>query len=296
MKDADESPAPRSAFDEALEALRAGDLLALLALLQSNPELPHARHPIDPERSTRPTLLHFAAIPEGETAAEATRALLGAGSDPNAPDDEASGAPPLAWAAASNQVGVAAALLDAGAAVDGRPDDPSGMSPLEHALFLGNREVAELLASRGANVSLPLAAGLGRLDAVRDELRAQPTIPDPPDPHESPETTARRIARIEAVFFAAINGRTDVVDLLIDHGAPVDLPFDGFGGILATPLHWAAMHGRDDCVRRLVERGADPTRHDGGYHLTPSGWARQQGHDELAAWLVAAEAQRGLDA
>jgi hypothetical protein len=52
--------------------------------------------------------------------------------------------------------------------------------------------------------------------------------------------------------FAAL-GRTDVVTALLDAGMDVDTR----GWSNFTPLDQAAMHGRTETVRLLVERGAD---------------------------------------
>jgi len=264
-------------FPEALEAIRAGDLLAVLALLGARPELASARHAADPERNNRPTLLHFAAIPMEPAAPDIARALIEAGAAVDAPDAPEGGATPLAWAAAADQADVADALLDAGAATEGRPDDPSGMTPLEHALFLGNAAVAVRLARRGARATFPLAAGLGRADVVGEGFE-----------------DATDIERVEALFFAAVNDRSEVLEALVERGLPPDPAHDGFGGVLATPLHWAALHGCAGAAATLLRLGADPTLHDAAFHRTPAGWAREHGHPELAAELVAAEASRGL--
>ncbi|MGH3934856.1 MAG: ankyrin repeat domain-containing protein [Pseudonocardiaceae bacterium] len=51
----------------------------------------------------------------------------------------------------------------------------------------------------------------------------------------------------------ALLGRTDVVAALLDTGMPVDTR----GWSNFTPLDQAAMHGRTETVRLLIERGAD---------------------------------------
>jgi hypothetical protein len=51
----------------------------------------------------------------------------------------------------------------------------------------------------------------------------------------------------------ALLGRTEVVQELLDTGMPVDTR----GWSNFTPLDQAAMHGRADTVRLLIERGAD---------------------------------------
>jgi len=51
----------------------------------------------------------------------------------------------------------------------------------------------------------------------------------------------------------ALLGRTGVVQALLDSGMPVDTR----GWSNFTPVDQAAMHGRTETVRQLIERGAD---------------------------------------
>ena len=41
----------------------------------------------------------------------------------------------------------------------------------------------------------------------------------------------------------------------------------------ATPVHYAALNGRSHIVRLLVQRGADVNSTDSQYGATPAGWA-----------------------
>lgn len=56
-----------------------------------------------------------------------------------------------------------------------------------------------------------------------------------------------------ALHIAARNGRADVLELLISHGAEVDVPDEGG----YTPLHTAAWRGTVATMQALVEAGAD---------------------------------------
>lgn len=58
--------------------------------------------------------------------------------------------------------------------------------------------------------------------------------------------------------FAAINGYTQIIELLIKSGAKVDKP--DFSG--QTPLPWAAEYGRLNNVELLIENGANVNSED----------------------------------
>jgi ankyrin repeat protein len=55
----------------------------------------------------------------------------------------------------------------------------------------------------------------------------------------------------------------------------------------ATPLHQAALAGHADVVRLLVERGARLDIEDILFHSTPLGWAEHAGRREVADYLRA---------
>jgi ankyrin repeat protein len=68
-----------------------------------------------------------------------------------------------------------------------------------------------------------------------------------------------------------------VAELLIRHGAEVNVrDKDGF-----TPLHWAADKGHLDVARLLLEMGADPNIID-KENKTPLDIAREKGHENVA--------------
>ena len=157
------------------------------------------------------------------------------------------------------------ALLDRGA--DPRWMAPNGMSVLEHALLIyWNSDAVDLIARHATpRRALWIAAGLGDVAGVRRffdrngkltvaayrdrpplelmDLSGMPTLPDPDD--------VELLA--EAALVAALNGRTAVLTVLIDHGYPVD--HRGWGDI---PLvNFAIGHQMDSVVELLVSRGAD---------------------------------------
>jgi ankyrin repeat protein len=138
-------------------------------------------------------------------------------------------------------------LLDAGADVN-LPWDrwDVGRRPLALAARCGHLAAYELLASRGATADLdPVDAAVlavARGDSVRLPQAAPPSLGNP---------VTDDYGWIVGQF--ALLGRTDVVRALLDSGMPVDAR----GWSNFTPLDQAAMHGRAETVRLLIERGAD---------------------------------------
>jgi ankyrin repeat protein/uncharacterized glyoxalase superfamily protein PhnB len=142
-------------------------------------------------------------------------------------------------------------LLDHGAAIDGLEDDGS---PLMTALAFGYGVAAETLARRGARVDNVLsAAALGRVDLVERMLAGGGTVAPSlvglywlelePDPESHRE---------RALVWACAFGRTGVVELLLANG----LDPGATDQHDMTGLHWAAARRHLDVVRLLVERGA----------------------------------------
>lgn len=102
------------------------------------------------------------------------------------------------------------------------------------------------------------AAGTGNLGLVRQLVEAGAPVAD-----------VCLCAGHESALWAAVNiGAEDVVEYLLDQGAPVD------GGAFegdTTALHVAVYRERHDLVRRLMAAGADPARTDAHGH-TAADW------------------------
>jgi len=266
-------------FEAAAEAIVSGDLARLRTLLREHPELIRARS----TRRHHATLLHYIAANGIESvrqrtppnAVEIAETLLDAGAEPDALADMydercttmsmlVSSTPP---AEAGLQIPLAETLLDHGASLEG--PGTGWRSAVMTALVFGFRGTAEALADRGALVdTLPLAAGLGRLDDARRLL-----------------ADADAASRHAALSLAAQHGRADVVALLLDAGEdPNRFNPEGHHSH-STPLHQAALSGHLDAVRVLVERGARLDMRDTLYDGTPLGWAEHGGKTEVAAYL-----------
>jgi len=173
-------------------------------------------------------------------------------------------------------------LIDWGADPNWMP--PNGVSVLEHALLkYGNGAAVDVLAKHVTPPSVFwIAAGLGDGDKVRGyfdrrgkltaaafEHRAPlsligpsgfPSLPDP-DQHE---------LLAEVALVAAMNGRTAVIELLIDRGFPID--YDGWGG--TSMLRFAIGQKDTATIRALLRRGADLDRKGEGPHASAREFAR----------------------
>lgn len=286
-----------SQFESAVDAIVAGDIVALKALLHDNPELVRVRS----TREHRSTLLHYVSANGVEdfrqktpkNVVEIAHLLLDGGADVNAESDAYGGRSTTLGLTATSchpeATGVQLALMELligyGAVIDG----PDGSSVVNGCLHNGRGEAAEYLANRGARLELEGAAGVGRLDIVEPFFDKTGRLKPP----------ATHMQVIDAFTFACEFGRDDIVDFLLDRGMNVDARLKGG----ATCLHWAAYEGHADTVRLLLERGAPVDAIDETYSGTPLGWAlyawgnvrpglkQQRAYHETAALLVRAGAK-----
>jgi ankyrin repeat protein len=287
--------AEKPAFARAVRAIVTGDAAILRAELAETPELIHARS----SSSHRATLLHYVAangiedalqrpVPE---ACEIAQLLLAAGAEVDATCLAYEGRCPttLALLVSSDhpaRAGVSAALVhllcEAGAAVDGLGGD---RMPLSSALLFGHIECVDALLARGARTDNPVfAAAGGELDWLRRWLDRDPGLVEQPCPTFPLEDDRAAVAE-QALVFASLCGRLDVVRLLLDRGVNIDATPTG-SHWTATALHAAAGQGQRAVVELLVARGADPSIKDVRYQSTALGWATHMGRDEVVAVLT----------
>lgn len=246
-------------FESAADAIVAGEIDALRALL--SPELVRRRSP----RRHHATLLHYIAANGVEqqrqrtpaNALDVAKILLDAGTEPDALADMydakattmnmlVSSSHP---AAAGLQAALAELLLDYGA-------DVNLQTPVLTALTFGYRDTAEMLAKRGASLDLPAFAGLGRIDDVRR------TLP-----------LANASSRHIALVLAAQHGFDAVVQVLLDAGEDPNCYNPAGYHAHSTPLHQAVAGGHANVVRLLIDRGARLDLRDALYLGTPLDWA-----------------------
>jgi ankyrin repeat protein len=187
---------------------------------------------------------------------------------------------------------VARLLLDAGADVDATANTYSGgnaqttmnlLVSSAHPADAGLQEVlAEVLLDHGAAINgldddgsplmTALAFGYGSVAA----------------------TLARRGARIDNVVAAAMLGRIDVLEKLLDQGDSIEptlaalywipVPVDRQAR-LGHALAWAAACGEREAVELLLDRGADPRGTDQN-RMTALHWAAANKHLEIVKLLL----------
>ena len=250
----------RSAYERAADAIVNGDLRVLERLVGEHPHLVHERS----ARDHNSTLLHYASANGVESYRQKTppnilsitRALLDAGADVNAEADVyGRGATALALAVTSShpreaglQIPLADLLLERGARVD--PDI------VRYALVNGCPEAASHMAGRGAPLDLEGAAGIGAVDVVAACF-------------EPPRAVSEAEAGSALVMAAWYDQRTAIA-VMLDRGAAPGArrPSDG-----STALHVACYNGYTELVELLIARGAPLDELDHVYRTPPFVWA-----------------------
>jgi hypothetical protein len=230
------------AFELAADAIVDGDEGTLRSLLRDYPELVRMRS----TRKHRAALLHYIGANGVEDERQTTpknivaiaRMLLDAGAEVDATCDAYGGGDTTLELAATSihpeKAGVLEELIDLLIARGADVNPPKGSIVL--ACLQNDRpRGAQLLAKRGARLFFETAAGVGRLDLVKEWIDS---------------TTQRQLD--DGFRWACEYGHREVVDFLIDRG--VDLRAGETTG--QTPLHLAAHHGEIGIMKLLIERGA----------------------------------------
>ena len=209
------------------------------------------------------------------------------------------GLPPLYTAALYGNRAAVDFLLARGAFVDifaaaylGRPADAEallnrdpalvnaktadGMTALQYAARAGHLEVARELILHGADVN---AQADGTRSSIGEACHGGPWKAEPAD--DIVQLLLDHGAQVD-VFAAAATGRTDLIEAALEQDA-TSLNAENEHG--ETPLFIAAHDNRLDAVKLLVERGADINRSDAvgtaALHRTS-----QQCSDELIQYLI----------
>ena len=255
-----------ASYEAAADAIVTGDLATLTRLLRGDPSLIRARS----RREHEATLLHYVAANGVENYRQRTprnileiaRHLLDAGAEVDATANVYGGGQTTLSLtvtsahprAAGVQDALADLLLARGAYLDPR---------LPHyCLVNGCPEAAAHLAERGAPVDVVTAAGIGRVEVVREALAAPGGL--------APAEQGR------ALVMAAWYGQRAVVEAMLDAGVA---PGAARGDDGQTALHVAAFQGDVALVALLLRRGAPVAVSDRVYGTPPLVWA-------LHAWLT----------
>lgn len=205
-------------------------------------------------------------------------------------------------AAGDGKLDVVTKFTDAGMSVDA--EDEHGNSALLTAADRGHGHVVDYLISQGADVNFvgarwdtPLisAARGGDLESVQRLVDAGAKIEAKNEENWSALTAAAFSGSTKVVEFlapkskdflddalqlAALQGETQVIDLLVREGASVYAR----SGENKTPLMYASANGHMDAVKLLLRSGANRFALD-NEELTASGIADSAGHKDLALLL-----------
>ena len=159
-------------------------------------------------------------------------------------------------------------VLTCGADVD--EADPDGVTALMVAAYNGNSEMVRLLLRAKASVTC--------------EARR---LPNHLGPWDSPncrwyqETSCGSKAGMSALHIASAKGFLEIVELLVESGAPLDRTPRTVG----TPLAIAARLGHEKIVQLLIDSGSP---FNSNYESDPLNWAIQGGQVEVVKMLIAA--------
>jgi ankyrin repeat protein len=195
-------------------------------------------------------------------------------------------------------------LLDADPALVNARDE-QGMSAVLTAAYYQEPDIVQLLVERRAELNVFEACAAGELACVKDWIEQQPDLinsyaPDGFQPlglaaffgHadivefllnkeaqvNSPSHNAMRVMPLHS---AIANKRTEIVRLLLDHGADVNTTqADEF-----TPLHEAAQNGMLDVTRWVIDRGANVNPRVSSNSKTPLALAIEHQHEDVAELL-----------
>ncbi len=194
------------------------------------------------------------------------------------------GTTPLHYVATVNDSARVARVIAMGARVDAV--DSSHTTPLEVAMFRNAHGAARALLAAGANPNRPNHDGWSPLKlAVRagDLPMLRQLLAHGADPR-APDSSAWPLARV-----AVETQDAGLLAVLLDAGMALAPPDTAYGH---TALHVAALGGRADVTRLLLERGADPARRDRAGR-TPLDLAVRYGHATVVAALGGPAASRG---
>ncbi len=221
------------------------------------------------ERSTDGTAALHWAVYHGQT--ELVRRLLDAGADVHIANDY--GSTPMSEAAVRGDPAILELLLEAGADVDSPNED--GQTALMVVARTNNVAAAQVLVERGADVNavearkgqtaLMWAAAQSRPAMVKFLLEAGADVGLRSFEYDwerrstaEPRTKDITPGGFTAVLFAARQGCVDCIRLLLDAGADIHET----NPEKTTALVLALLNGHFDAAKLLVERGADVNQWD----------------------------------
>ena len=136
------------------------------------------------------------------------------------------------------------------ALVDARGAD--GVPAVRLALYYRHPEIARFLIGHGAALDLYDAAAAGQLERLRALVAGDPSL-----------VNSYSADGATPLGLAAFFGHRDAVEILLDHGAKIDMAATN-PAFPFVPLHSAMSAGHRPIVDLLLERGADVNAREGG--------------------------------
>jgi ankyrin repeat protein len=280
---------PHPEFDEAVNAIRSGDIATLRALLDAHPELVHARTNLEPPFGyfTGATLLHHIAwnpsqnAPVPPNVVDIARVLIERGADVEAETLGRNGGSTLGLIVTSRMASEANAsgplidlLIAHGVQVD------TGPNSLDAPLTNHAPRAAEKLIELGATPDVLAAAALGSMSLLERQFDTDGKLIDRPRRHG--KLLSERDAIGLALLYAYVNKRQAAVELLLQK----DGNWNMTGVNNGTVMHRAAWDGDLAMVKTLVEKGADYNNRDNPFNSTPLSWAQHNKQRDVFDWLV----------
>ncbi len=260
-------------FRRGVELLDAGDVAGLRAHLQEHPKLVWQHVVFEGGNYFQnPTLLEFVAenpIRHGklpQNIVEVTKVILDAGAEPAAVNEALK---LVVTGRVPRECGVQIPLIDLLCEYGADPHSAI------HAALHDEFEAVDGLLRRGAQMDLPVAAALGKVQDARRLL-----------------ASAGRRERHLGLALAAQFGHVEIVRLLLDAGEDPNRYNPVGCHSHSTPLHQAAWAGHMEVVRLLVERDARLDLKDILWKGTPMGWAKHGGRMEIETYLEALQTNR----
>jgi len=254
-------------FRRGVDLSDAGDVEGLREHLKKHPGLVHQQVEFEGGNYFRnPSLLEFIAenpVRRGKLPAnivDIATVILDAGVGPSALNETLM---LVATGCVPRECGMQIRLIDL---LCDRGADPNRAAEVAAVLF--EMSAVEALVQRGAQMTLPLAAAVGKIRQARQLLKK-----------------ADADQRHLALAIASQYGHSEIVQLLLDDGEEPNR-FNPVGcHSHSTPLHQAAGNGHLEVVKLLITHGAKTGVKDILFGQTPAGWANYKGKKDIAAYL-----------
>lgn len=221
------------------------------------------------------------------------------------------GITPLMWLAASNRSDLVEKLIAKGAELDSQAAD--GRTAAMWAAVSGAGKSLAALKKAGANMDIKDKSGLNVEDWILlgpNRRPSNPLLRQAVISKRKPESLADAVALGDAPYLkdwisknpgkineadaelpllqlAAMHGRSQIVKMLLDAGANPKLQSEAGN----QALHWAVSNGHIEVVRLLLETDAPINAYSDGFHANMLTLAIRNGHNDIYLMLI----EKGAD-